>query len=67
MEKRQLVCLTLFLLLNVSESKGRVRNDETDQRWKYTASWAVEITGGGDMAERIAGQYGFSNVGKVRL
>ena len=32
----------------------------------YTASWAVEITQGGDkMADRIARRYGFRNLGKV--
>ena len=32
----------------------------------YTASWAVEITQGGDkMADHIARRYGFRNLGKV--
>ena len=68
MEKIQFVVwFTLFLMLNVSEGKQSLRKDETDQRSKYTASWAVEITEGGEkMAERIAQRYGFSNLGKVR-
>ena len=67
MEKVQFVWFTLILFLNASESKRSVRNDDTDQRSRYTASWAVEITEGGEkMAERIARRYGFSNVGKVR-
>ena len=32
----------------------------------YTASWAVEITEGGQkMADKIARQYGFNNLGEV--
>ena len=51
----------------MSECKRRVRDNETEQLSKYTTSWVVEITEGGEkMAERIAQQYGFSNVGKVR-
>ena len=67
MEKRQIVWLALFLLFNAAESERIFRNDETDQRLRYTASWAVEITEGGEkMAERIARRYGFINAGKVR-
>lgn len=56
------------LLLNVSESKRRVKNDETHQWSKYTTDWAVEIMEGGEeMAEHIAQRYGFNNVGKVSV
>ena len=59
--------LALFLLFNAAESERIFKNDETDQRSQYTASWAVEITEGGEkMAERIARRYGFINAGKVR-
>ena len=67
MEKRRVVWLALFLLFNAAESERVFRNNETDQRSQYTASWAVEITEGGEkMAERIALKYGFINAGKVR-
>ena len=67
MEKRRVVWLALFLLFNAAESERIFRNDETDRRLQYTASWAVEITEGGEkMAERIARRYGFMNAGKVR-
>ena len=67
MEKRWVVWLALFLLFNAAESERVFWNDETDQQSQYTASWAVEITEGGEkMAERIALKYGFINAGKVR-
>ena len=43
-----------------------IRRD-VDTREIYTASWAVEITEGGDkMADKIAMRYGFQNIGRVR-
>ena len=40
--------------------------DESELSAVYTASWAVEITQGGDkMADYIARRYGFHNLGKV--
>ena len=40
--------------------------DESELSAVYTASWAVEITQGGDkMADYIARRYGFRNLGKV--
>ena len=75
MEIRQVVWLVLFLLFNAAESERSdetdqwsiFRSDETDRPSRYTASWAVEITEGGEkMAERIALKYGFVNAGKVR-
>ena len=42
--------------------------DESELSVVYTASWAVEITQGGDkMANYIARRYGFQNLGKVVL
>lgn len=42
--------------------------EETNQRVRYTATWAVEIAEGGDkMADVIARRYGFTNLGKVRI
>ena len=48
---------------------GTKRNDwkrDTAEK-RYTSSWAVEITEGGDnMADVTAARYGFRNLGKVR-
>ena len=42
--------------------------DESESSSVYTASWAVEITQGGDeMADNIARRYGFRNLGKVPI
>jgi hypothetical protein len=42
------------------------RERERNQRVRYTASWAVEITGGGDkMADVVARRHGYRNLGKV--
>ena len=39
---------------------------ERNQRTRYTASWAVEITEGGDKAADIVAQrHGYRNLGKV--
>ena len=41
---------------------------DRNMREIYTASWAVEITEGGDkMADRIASRYGLQNVGRVKI
>ena len=48
MEKHRVVWLALFLLFNAAESEHVFRNDEMDQQSQYTASWAVEITEGGE-------------------
>lgn len=41
---------------------------EDQQRVRYTASWAVEITDGGDKAaDIIARRHGCRNLGKVRV
>ena len=58
---------------NVTEGTGEkwngsyaIRKDEDTQEI-YTASWAVQITEGGDkMADKIAMKYGFQNIGRVR-
>ena len=42
------------------------RERERRQRVRYTASWAVEITEGGDkMADLVARRHGYRNIGKV--
>ena len=42
------------------------RERERNQRVRYTASWAVEITSGGDkMADVVARRHGYRNLGKV--
>ena len=43
-----------------------LRDYNSERRAVYTASWAVEITQGGEkMAEHVAERYGFNNLGKV--
>ena len=45
---------------------AKERPDDDSQGAVYTASWAVEITEGGkQMADAIARQHGFINLGKV--
>ena len=62
------VWFALFLLFNAAEGKHVLRNDETGPKLRYTASWAVEITEGGEkMAEQVARRHGFINAGKVRI
>ena len=42
------------------------RERERRQRVRYTASWAVEITEGGEkMADLVARRHGYRNLGKV--
>ena len=64
--------LALLLAPRTTEGTGKsagsaTREEETNQRVRYTATWAVEIAEGGDkMADVIARRYGFRNLGKVR-
>ena len=64
----------VFLATNVGylqaakESPYVIDKLEKNQRDVYTATWAVEITKGGDkMADIIADQHGFINLGMVKL
>ena len=44
------------------------KRDTSTAEKRYTSSWAVEITEGGDnMADETATKYGFRNLGKVRV
>ena len=44
------------------------RDRSSEQRVRYTASWAVEITDGGDKAaDIIARRHGCRNLGKVKV
>ena len=69
-----LVVLVVAFLLGSAASKAektvtsedRDRERERNQRVRYTASWAVEITEGGDKAaDVIAQRHGYRNLGKV--
>lgn len=43
------------------------REQERNQRIRYTASWAVEITeGGSKAADAVAKRHGYRNLGKVQ-
>ena len=47
-------------------AEDRDRDRERSQRVRYTASWAVEITEGGDKtADVVARRHGYRNLGKV--
>ena len=59
---RTLVCLCVaFLFLCVS----RVLSEEEEDAI-YSNSWAVEVTGSIEVAQKIAEKHGFVHVGKVR-
>ena len=55
--------------LHYIRAKRNDREHDIDAAEKrYTSSWAVEITEGGDnMADETAARYGFKNLGKVRV
>ena len=45
-----------------------VRSDEMDEDAEglvYSNSWAVKVSGGVDVADRIAEKHGFKNLGQV--
>ena len=51
--------------LHYIRSKRNDREHDIAEK-RYTSSWAVEITEGGDnMADETAARYGFRNLGKV--
>ena len=53
--------------LHYIRAKRNDREHDTAEK-RYTSSWAVEITEGGDnMADETAARYGFRNLGKVRV
>ena len=55
--------------LHYIRAKRNDREHDIDTAEKrYTSSWAVEITEGGDnMADETAAKYGFKNLGKVTV
>ncbi|KAL0979678.1 hypothetical protein UPYG_G00188150 [Umbra pygmaea] len=54
--RRGLMCiLALWLGFTYSPCKARI----------YTNHWAVRINGGSDVADRIAGKYGYKNMGQI--
>ena len=68
------VWLALIFLLRAAEcavGKDVPAGDgerERNQRRRYTASWAVEITEGGDKAaDKVAQRHGYRNLGKVSV
>ena len=70
-----LLSLTAFFLVSLVEStvegkRKAVDNAERErnQRVRYTSSWAVEISEGGDKAaDLLARRHGYRNLGKVRI
>ena len=67
-----LVWLAVISSLRPAETAGGKKipagdqERERNQRLRYTASWAVEITEGGDKAaDAVARRHGYRNLGKV--
>jgi hypothetical protein len=59
---------TLLLLLCVIICLSQVvqcDDDDHGDDGHYTNSWAVEISGGDEVADAVAATHGFTNVGKV--
>lgn len=42
-----------------------IGDDDISTHRDYTSTWAVHIPGGDDVAERVAREHGFTNLGKV--
>ena len=60
---RWLIVCTFAMLVIVT-----VRSDELEEDSEedvYSNSWAVKVTGGVDVADRIADKHGFKNLGQV--
>ena len=65
---RFLVFIGLFLhtVAKQKENSYIVEQQSSKPNVTYTASWAVEITEGGEqMADTVAHRHGFRNLGKV--
>ena len=58
---RFVLLVQLLLLYRVT-----VLGDTTDEDTLYTNSWAVQIDGDDELAERLATSHGFVNKGQVR-
>ena len=63
------VLVALTISLNNIFIEAAKRNDMTDNLRDdiYTTSWVVEITGGKEMADEVADEYGFNNLGKLKV
>ena len=48
------------------QAKGEFKKGQIDHD-VYTASWAVEVLGGKEMADTIARENGFKNLGKLKV
>lgn len=60
-----LVVAIIILLFPTSSSNFASTDD--DNYDIFTNSWAVQINGGHDLADRIAASHGFINKGQVRM
>ena len=60
-------CFFLFLVLLTWDIVARAVEEEEERKNIYTNSWAVEITGGDEVANRIAEKHGFNNMGQVSM
>ena len=60
-------CFFLFLVLLTLNIVARAVEEEEERKNIYTNSWAVEIVGGDEVANRIAEKHGFNNIGQVSM
>ena len=54
---------TLYFIIIICVAAASVEDEDNEKH--YSNSWAVEIVGGKDMADRIAETHGFINMGQV--
>ena len=63
-----LVSLAISLTNVYIEAAKRNEKENNQQDDTYTTSWVVEITNGGkQMADAVADEYGFKNLGKLKV
>ena len=63
-----LVSLAICLTNVYIEAAKRNEKENNQQDDTYTTSWVVEITNGGkQMADVVADEYGFKNLGKLKV
>lgn len=61
-----LLCFCTVLLAVADGAPSRLRlSPYRDERPLYTNSWAVEVTGGPEAADRLARKHGLHNLGQV--
>ena len=57
----QVICIDNYLLFSSGDPSLSMEKSR-----RYCNDWAVEIHGGSEMADHIARQFGFTNLGQVK-